>query len=101
LALLDGLCAATPSISRNYDPGDEVSIVGFSRGAYTARALADMIACKGLLSKRLAIDKEKAYDSGIKAWFRYWAEIRMHPYVSDSMNTRFIPLVHYNEFPEG
>src|ERR1700676_2203471 len=30
-------------ISRNYSPGDAIYIVGFSRGAYTARALAGMI----------------------------------------------------------
>ena len=27
-------------VSRNYDPGDQIFLVGFSRGAYTARALA-------------------------------------------------------------
>ena len=36
-------------ISRNYVQGDEIYITGFSRGAYTARALADLISAKGLL----------------------------------------------------
>lgn len=38
-------------ISRNYQPGDNIVIVGFSRGAYTARALAGLIASQGLLAK--------------------------------------------------
>ena len=36
-------------LSRNYRPGDRIFIVGFSRGAYTARALAGMIVARGLL----------------------------------------------------
>ena len=58
-------------ISRNYDPGDEICILGFSRGAYTARALAGFIASQGLLAKGLTDDKEKAYRKGAEAWYRY------------------------------
>ena len=61
-------------ISRNYEPGDEVSIVGFSRGAYTARALTGLIVCKGLLPQDATKDKDKAYDIGIEVWYRYWAK---------------------------
>src|SRR5262245_14011041 len=39
-------------ISRNYVAGDSIHILGFSRGAYTARALAGMIATVGLLNPR-------------------------------------------------
>jgi uncharacterized protein (DUF2235 family) len=35
-------------IAHTYEKGDEVSIFGFSRGAYTARSLAGMIAVCGL-----------------------------------------------------
>ena len=38
-------------ISRYYEPGDEIHIAGFSRGAYTARALAGMISSVGLLNR--------------------------------------------------
>jgi len=38
-------------LSLNYQPGDEIYIFGFSRGAYTARALAGMIGASGLLKK--------------------------------------------------
>ncbi|WP_165245256.1 DUF2235 domain-containing protein [Paludisphaera soli] len=37
-----------------YDDGDEVYIVGFSRGAYTARSLVGMIRNSGLVGRRFA-----------------------------------------------
>lgn len=37
-----------------YDEGDEVYILGFSRGAYTARSLVGMIRNSGLVSRRFA-----------------------------------------------
>lgn len=38
-------------LMRHYSPGDYVYIFGFSRGAYTARFLAEMIQKIGLLSR--------------------------------------------------
>ncbi|KAH9065590.1 hypothetical protein EDB87DRAFT_857448 [Lactarius vividus] len=38
-------------LMRNYNTGDRVCLFGFSRGAYTARALAGMLHKVGLLSK--------------------------------------------------
>ena len=58
-------------ISRNYEPGDEISIVGFSRGAYTARALAGLIVSQGVLAPTLTQDRENAYRYGAQAWYRY------------------------------
>lgn len=58
-------------ISRNYEAGDAIVLTGFSRGAYTARALAGLIASEGLLAKKLTKDKELAYRWGAKAWYRY------------------------------
>jgi len=57
-------------ISRNYRSGDRIYIVGFSRGAYTARALAGLIADQGLLdaSKLNLDDKENAYQLGSAVW---------------------------------
>ncbi|HTD03865.1 DUF2235 domain-containing protein [Undibacterium sp.] len=57
-------------ISRQYKPGDAIHIVGFSRGAYTARALAGMIARVGLLDPRTydPEDKAAAYRLAIAAW---------------------------------
>lgn len=57
-------------ISRHYQPGDAIYIVGFSRGAYTARALAGMISRVGLLdaSKYNVNDKQESYRRGCAAW---------------------------------
>lgn len=38
-------------IATNYIEGDEIYLLGFSRGAYTARSVAGMIAGFGLLTK--------------------------------------------------
>lgn len=58
-------------ISRNYEPGVNIFIVGFSRGAYTARALAGLIASQGVLAPEITKDKELAYRRGAEAWYRY------------------------------
>lgn len=64
-------------ISRNYQPGDRIVLVGFSRGAYTARALAGMIASQGLLPPDAGggiptdRQKEDAYRRGAQVWHRY------------------------------
>ena len=57
-------------ISRNYHPGDHIFLIGFSRGAYTVRALARLILQQGLLdaSKLDLQDKEKAYRWGCAIW---------------------------------
>ena len=39
-------------LSNNYAPGDEIYLVGFSRGAFTARTVAGLIGVVGLLTKR-------------------------------------------------
>jgi hypothetical protein len=59
-------------ISRTYQPGDALHIVGFSRGAYTARALAGMICAVGLLNpgRYDPADKFRAYMLGYEAWLK-------------------------------
>jgi uncharacterized protein (DUF2235 family) len=39
-------------IMNNYQPGDELFIFGFSRGAFTARVLANIVARLGVISKK-------------------------------------------------
>ena len=58
-------------ISRNYRPGDRIYLAGFSRGAYTARALAGLISAKGLLPPGLADpnDKDASYRAGSAVWY--------------------------------
>lgn len=58
-------------ISRNYQPGDSIHIIGFSRGAYTARALAGLIASQGLLSNKFPRGDAESYKLGAQAWYRY------------------------------
>lgn len=58
-------------ISRNYEHGDKIHVVGFSRGAYTARALAGLIVSQGLLSNKFPRGDEASYKLGMQAWYRY------------------------------
>jgi uncharacterized protein (DUF2235 family) len=58
-------------LSRNYQAGDALVILGFSRGAYTARALAGLVAHQGLLAPSITADREKAYRCGAKSWYAY------------------------------
>ena len=48
--LLQKIMDGYTKIAHVYDPGDEIFLFGFSRGAYTARSLAGMIANCGLPS---------------------------------------------------
>jgi uncharacterized protein (DUF2235 family) len=60
-------------VSRNYAAGDDIYLLGFSRGAYTARALAGLIVDKGLLdaSKLDLSDKMSAYRLGAAVWYSH------------------------------
>ena len=60
-------------LCRNYQSGDQIYLIGFSRGAYTARALAGLIVAKGLMdaSQMDLTNKEKAYRMGAAVWYSY------------------------------
>src|SRR5215207_2090457 len=49
--LFHNVIAAYRFLAQNYEPDDEIFIIGFSRGSYTARSLAGMIGRVGLLTK--------------------------------------------------
>jgi uncharacterized protein (DUF2235 family) len=49
--LFHNVIACYRFLAQNYEPGDEIFIIGFSRGAYTARSLAGMVGRVGLLTK--------------------------------------------------
>jgi uncharacterized protein (DUF2235 family) len=49
--LLQNVVEAYKNLVFNYEPGDEIYIFGFSRGAYTARSLAGMIRSVGILDR--------------------------------------------------
>lgn len=44
----ENVCEAYNFLANNYNPGDEVFFFGFSRGAYTARATAGLVARVGI-----------------------------------------------------
>jgi|HubBroStandDraft_1064217.scaffolds.fasta_scaffold16490_2 uncharacterized protein (DUF2235 family) len=44
------------TIAQSYQPGDQLFLLGFSRGAYTARSLAGMIAICGLPAQNVTAD---------------------------------------------
>ena len=61
-------------LSRVYQPGDRLYILGFSRGAYTARALAGLVTRQGLLDwagMKLDAGSEQSYSAGLAAWQQY------------------------------
>jgi len=61
-------------LSRMYAPGDAIYILGFSRGAYTARALAGLVTRQGLLdwgAMALEAGSEQSYSAGLAAWQQY------------------------------
>ena len=67
-------------LSRNFSAGDEIIIVGFSRGAAAARALAGFVVVQGLLDKtrypsdQSQASKNTAYLRAIAAWYQYRAK---------------------------
>ncbi len=65
-------------LSRTYAPGDGLFLVGFSRGAYTARALAGLIAAQGLMdaTKLDLADKAAAYRWGAAVWYCHQRSLR-------------------------
>jgi hypothetical protein len=68
-------------VSRNYAVGDSIVLVGFSRGAYTARALAGFITTMGLLDwSGLGLGPNgsdmKGYQLAASAWYRYQQQRR-------------------------
>jgi uncharacterized protein (DUF2235 family) len=48
-------------LGHNYEPGSEIYLFGFSRGAYTARSLCGFMKAAGLLAKPSHIDVWRAY----------------------------------------
>lgn len=50
----ENVCKAYRFLCEHYDPGDQIYLFGFSRGAYTVRALAGMIHFLGVARRELA-----------------------------------------------
>ena len=55
--LFHNVIACYRFLAQNYEQGDEIFIIGFSRGAYTARSVAGMVARVGLLTKLSLVEE--------------------------------------------
>ncbi len=56
--LFNNVLAGYRFLASNYEPGDEIYVFGFSRGAYTARSLGGMIGKAGLLTRKALVDEK-------------------------------------------
>ncbi|KAK6524694.1 hypothetical protein TWF281_011595 [Arthrobotrys megalospora] len=65
LGLSEHVREAFVFISNNYHVGDEIHIVGFSRGAFTARSIAGLMGRIGVLTRRGMEDFSKIYEDYI------------------------------------
>lgn len=83
-------------LSRHYKPGDRVFLFGFSRGAYTVRALTGMVAMCGLLKPSadnlidyaLKVHRKRGDD-------RWKIASRFRKYFPRYRSTRNDPLIHF------
>jgi uncharacterized protein (DUF2235 family) len=58
----------------NWEPGDEIYIFGFSRGAFTARTLAGLISSQGLVPSKIddvAVSHAEMQRNALAAWRAY------------------------------
>jgi uncharacterized protein (DUF2235 family) len=74
LGLVGRIVRGYTYLSRMYEAGDRIFITGFSRGAYTARALAGLVVRQGLLdwkAMNLVAGSDESYSAGLSAWQEY------------------------------
>ncbi|KAH6646227.1 hypothetical protein BKA67DRAFT_541204 [Truncatella angustata] len=79
-------------LCNNYDEGDEIFLIGFSRGAFIARSIAGLISSVGILTKQ-----------GLGAFypiFKDW-ESQNVPGYNRTLETRSWPLQNRPPFKEG
>lgn len=62
LGLDENIKDAYQFLALNYEPGDEIYLFGFSRGAYTARSIAGFIYCSGLVEREHVRQLPEAYE---------------------------------------
>ncbi|MDR3462887.1 MAG: DUF2235 domain-containing protein [Beijerinckiaceae bacterium] len=63
LGLKDIVLDAYKTVVQNYEPGDDLIICGFSRGAYAARALAGLIGASGIQRRSDPAQREIAWQN--------------------------------------
>lgn len=60
--LSENIREAYSFLAMNYLPGDQIFLLGFSRGAFTARSIGAMISCVGLLTPKGMADFYEVFD---------------------------------------
>ncbi|WGF87663.1 DUF2235 domain-containing protein [Marinivivus vitaminiproducens] len=87
LGLSENVQEAYRFLAKHYDPGDEIYVFGFSRGAYTVRSLCGLISCAGLLKIRSELETYKLDPNTVDRLNEIYAYYRLdhhkrpsHPY---------------------
>lgn len=94
-------------ISKHYNPGDDIYILGFSRGAHQARALAGMISYAGLMGDPFSTEKrygviartvieavKNESDDNYQAYWENWERNSQPPLSADlkrKFNYKMVP----------
>ncbi len=74
LGLAENIREAYSFIAHNYAPGDEIFLLGFSRGAFTARSIAGLIGTIGLLTKIGLVDFYAIFKDYENAWNKHYKD---------------------------
>jgi uncharacterized protein (DUF2235 family) len=80
--LNDNVCEAYVYLATNWVPGDEIFLFGFSRGAYTVRALAGLIDNIGLIPRHEIGKFQEIYNDYMarfqdpEYWSRRWGHLK-------------------------
>ena len=76
--LSENIREAYAFLSANYLPGDEIFLLGFSRGAFTARSIASMICSVGILTHRGMADFYEIFEDwenqAVPGWVSKWTD---------------------------
>lgn len=78
LGLSENCREAYAFLANNYTEGDQIVLMGFSRGAFTARSIAGLIGCIGLLTKK-----------GLASFYQVFSDYE------NSRNPKYVP-----EYPD-
>jgi hypothetical protein len=89
VGLSDGVKSAYSWLAANYEPGDSISLIGYSRGAYTVRSVVGMLTACGLARMPADADPQqwwkeidRLYDEVYRPSDRSRVIARPHPEVS-------------------
>jgi uncharacterized protein (DUF2235 family) len=75
--IIDNVAEAYLFLAKNYEPGDQIFLFGFSRGAYTQRILITLIRYIGLLDKKFFTNDEQL-KTAVEFGFRLYS-MDQHP----------------------